>query len=76
MRSLSYTDSGGLVADIRERLTEQAQRMSDRMAAMEAQLQQRRVALMMQYNAADLTMTRLKNQASTLSTLSDNYRLF
>jgi flagellar hook-associated protein 2 len=71
-----YTASGGLVSNMRERLTEQVKKTTQRMDAMSAQLAQRRSALMAEYNAADLLMTQLKNQASTLSTLDSTYRLF
>lgn len=72
----SYTESGGLVSDMRERITEQVKSMTTRIDAMDHQLQQRREALMAEYNAADRTMSLLKNQSSTLSTLSSTYRLF
>jgi flagellar hook-associated protein 2 len=72
----AYTDSGGLVSDLRERLTDQAERLTTRMDAFEAQLMQRRLALQQQFTAADQTMSRLKAQGAHLSTLGSAYRLF
>jgi flagellar hook-associated protein 2 len=72
----SYTASGGLIADTRQRLTDQTDAMSKRLDDMQAQLDLQRATLQKEYTAADLAMTQLNGQASTLTSLSDQYRLF
>jgi flagellar hook-associated protein 2 len=71
-----YTQSGGLVAKIRERIDTQTSSMSKRLDSMEEQLELRRRSLQQQYIAADLAMTRLKSQSSALSSAGSGYRLF
>jgi flagellar hook-associated protein 2 len=72
----SYTDSGGLVADMRLRIDAQVKKMTDRIDIMDARLATRRQALMSEFNAADLVMTRLKSSSNALTSLNNNYKLF
>jgi flagellar hook-associated protein 2 len=68
-----YTDAGGLVASLRERIDEQVSSISTRLARMEDQLEIRRQALQQEYIAADLAMSRLKSQSSSLQSLGSNF---
>ncbi len=43
---------------------------------MDAQLAIRRASLQMEYMAADMAMTRLKSQSSSLSAVGGEYRIF
>jgi len=67
-----YTDSGGLVASLRERIDDQVSTLTTRISDMEAQLEVRRAALQQEYIAADLAMTRLKNQSSSLQSIGNS----
>jgi hypothetical protein len=71
-----YTESGGLVASIRERIDEQVSGISKRLDTMEAALALRKASLQREYMAADLAMTRLKAQSASLSSVGGGYRLF
>jgi len=71
-----YTNAGGLVSTIRERITDQVSAMSKKLDSMESILEVRRQALQREYIAADLAMTRLKSQSSSLSSVGGGYRLF
>jgi flagellar hook-associated protein 2 len=71
-----YTEAGGLVAGARERLDDQVRAITRRMDTVSTQLELRRSALQKEYMAADLAMTRLKNQSSSLQSLGGQYRLF
>ncbi|HVZ24268.1 MAG TPA: flagellar filament capping protein FliD [Vicinamibacterales bacterium] len=72
----TYTESGGLVADAQQRITDQVSAMSKRLDDMQAQLDLQRATLQQQYTAADLAMTQLNGQASSLTQLDGQYRLF
>jgi flagellar hook-associated protein 2 len=71
-----YTEAGGLVASARTRLGEQVTSISKRLDTLEAQLAIRRTSLQQEYIAADLAMTQIKAQSSSLSALGSQYRLF
>jgi flagellar hook-associated protein 2 len=71
-----YTEAGGLVSSMRERIDEQVSSLSKRLDGMEAQLELRRLALQREYIAADLAMTRLKSQSASLSSMGGGYKLF
>jgi flagellar hook-associated protein 2 len=71
-----YTKAGGLVATARERIDDQVGSLATRLDTMESQLALRRAALQRQYMEADLAMTRLKAQSSSLSSVGGGYRLF
>ena len=71
-----YTRSGGLVADVRERLSTQMQGLAARIDTFEAQLERRRLTLQQEFQAADEAMAQLNAQVSSLTTLGNQYRLF
>jgi flagellar hook-associated protein 2 len=71
-----YTQAGGLVASIRERIDEQVANISTRLDTLESQLELRRQSLQREYMAADLAMTRLKAQSASLSSVGGGYKLF
>jgi flagellar hook-associated protein 2 len=71
-----YTQTGGLIGSIRERIDEQIRGLGRRIDTSASQLELRRLALQREYIAADLAMTRLKSQSSSLSSMSGQYRLF
>ena len=71
-----YTKAGGLVADVRKRLDTQVSSLGDRIDRMEAQLEIRRASLQQEFIAADRAMSQLNSQASSLSQLGGQYRLF
>jgi flagellar hook-associated protein 2 len=71
-----YTQSDGLVAETRGRIDEQIRTLSRRIDTVSAQLEVRRLALQREYIAADLAMSRLKAQSSSLQTVGSAYRLF
>jgi flagellar hook-associated protein 2 len=71
-----YTEAGGLVASARTRITDQVRTMNRRLDNLEEKLLRRREALQKEYIAADMAMTRMKAQSSSLETLGGQYRLF
>ena len=71
-----YTQAGGLVASTRQRIDEQIRTLTRRMDTLHAQLEIRRQSLQREYIAADMAMTRLKAQSSSLQTVGGQYRLF
>jgi flagellar capping protein FliD len=71
-----YTESGGLVASIRERIDEQVSTIDKRLNSMESALAVRKAALQREYTAADLAMTQLKAQSASLSSVGGGYKLF
>ena len=71
-----YTRSGGLVADVRQRLSTQVQSLSNRIDALEEQLERRRLTLQQEFAAADEAMSQLNSQVASLSSLGGQYRLF
>ena len=72
----NYTQSGGLVADVRQRLTTQMQSLTTRIGALEEQLERRRLTLQREFQAADEAMSQLNSQVASLSSLGGQYRLF
>jgi flagellar hook-associated protein 2 len=72
----SYTDSGGLVADVRQRNDAQLARLGARIDVLEQQLVLRRASLQREFIAADRAMSQLNNQGSSLGQLAGQYRLF
>jgi flagellar hook-associated protein 2 len=71
----NYTRAGGLVADVRNRLTDQTRALTSRMDALEAQLERRRLTLQREFQAADEAMSQLNAQVASLSSLGGQYRL-
>jgi flagellar hook-associated protein 2 len=72
----NYTRSGGLVADVRNRLTDQTRSLTSRIDSLEAQLERRRLTLQREFQAADEAMSQLNAQVASLSSLGGQYRLF
>ena len=72
----NYTQSGGLVADVRERLTTQMAALTTRIGGLEEQLERRRQTLQREFQAADEAMSQLNSQMASLSSLGGQYRLF
>jgi flagellar hook-associated protein 2 len=72
----NYTKSGGLVADVRNRLTTQMSSLANRIDTLSEQLDRRRESLQREYQAADEAMSQLNAQSSSLSSLGGQYRLF
>jgi flagellar hook-associated protein 2 len=71
-----YTSIGGLVADARNRLDAQLLALRDRITVMEERLEQRRLTLQQEFAAADRAMSQLNSQASSLTSLAAQFRLF
>jgi flagellar hook-associated protein 2 len=71
-----YADAGGLVSKAKDRLDDQVKNISGRMDVLDAQLAIRRNALQAEFIAADQAMSRLNSQVNSLSSLSNQYRLF
>jgi flagellar hook-associated protein 2 len=72
----TYTQSGGLIAGVRDRLTEQVKGLTKRLDEMERRLEIRRASLQREYTAADRAMTQLRSQGDSLGSLAGQYRLF
>jgi len=72
----NYSQAGGLVADVRQRLTTQMQSLTTRISALEEQLERRRLTLQREFQAADEAMSQLNSQVASLSSLGGQYRLF
>lgn len=72
----TYTQTGGLIADVRQRITEQVRAMTSRLDQMEQRLEIRRATLQREYTAADRAMTQLRSQGDSLGALANQYRLF
>lgn len=71
-----YTESGGLVADVRERIDTQVSSLGTRIVTLEEQLAIRRAALQREFIAADRAMSQLNSQGQSLSQLTGQFRLF
>ena len=72
----SYTKADGLVPNAKERLGDLVNRNADRIAEMERRLEIRRQQLQKEFAAADLAISQLNQQASSLSSLNSGYKLF
>ncbi|MEO7275174.1 MAG: flagellar filament capping protein FliD [Vicinamibacterales bacterium] len=72
----SYTKADGLLSDNDNRITSQVSSLTTRINDLTARLAVRRAALQQEYIAADLAMTQLKNDSSSLGTLGSQFRLF
>lgn len=71
-----YAKSGGLIQGAKDRLKDQIGKIDNRLESMQLQLDLRRMALQQEFVAADLLMTQLKGQGSSLQALNGQYRLF
>jgi flagellar hook-associated protein 2 len=72
----AYTASDGLLRDMQKRITDQERSLSKRMADLETRLIHRRATLQKEYIAADMLMSRLNAEVSSLSQLGGQFRLF
>jgi flagellar hook-associated protein 2 len=71
-----YAKSGGLIQSAKDRLKDQIVKIDSRLETLQLQLDLRRGALQQEFIAADLAMTQLKAQGSSLQGLGSQYRLF
>jgi flagellar hook-associated protein 2 len=71
-----YAQSGGLIQSAKDRLKDQIVKIDGRLQSMQLQLDLRRAALQQEFIAADMLMTQLKGQGSSLQALNGQYRLF
>jgi len=71
-----YAKAGGLIQKTKDRLKDQIIKIDARLDTMQLQLDLRRMALQKEFTAADLLMTQLKGQSSSLQALNGQYRLF
>jgi flagellar hook-associated protein 2 len=71
-----YTKAGGLIFDMKERLTEQVRNMEDRLDQMAERLERRRLVLQREFTAADNAMTQLKSQGGALGALGGAFSGF
>ncbi|MGE0393981.1 MAG: flagellar filament capping protein FliD [Vicinamibacterales bacterium] len=69
----SYTQSGGLIAVTRTRMTDRAAELGRQIDSMSARLEQQRLTLQREYTAADQAMSRLRNQQAQLSTMATSF---
>ena len=72
----TYADAGGLVKKAQTRIDDQVKQISGRMDVLDAQLAIRRNALQAEFIAADQAMSQLNSQVNSLTSLSNQYRLF
>jgi flagellar hook-associated protein 2 len=72
----SYAEAGGLIQGAKNRLKDQIIKIDSRLDSMQLQLNLRRSALQQEFIAADLLMTQLKGQGTSLQALAGQYRLF
>jgi flagellar hook-associated protein 2 len=75
-RITDYTDTGGLIPGASERLDDQLASLADRITLMETRLAIRREALHREFIATDNAITALNSSVQSLSTLTNQYRLF
>jgi flagellar hook-associated protein 2 len=71
-----YSQAGGLVPNAQTRLDDQVRALTARIADVEERLALRRTALQQEFTAADLVISRLNSQMSSLSSLAQGYQLF
>src|SRR5262249_5898011 len=72
----SYTQSGGAIDSVENRIQDTIASYGDRIQTMEAQLALREQSLNDQFAAADQAISQLNSQANALSGLSNQFRLF
>jgi flagellar capping protein FliD len=72
----TYADAGGLLKKAQTRIDDQVKQISGRMDVLDAQLTIRRNALQAEFIAADQAMSQLNSQVNSLTSLSNQYRLF
>jgi flagellar hook-associated protein 2 len=72
----SYSQAAGLISTVRDRLTQQARSLDDQIASMQARLALQRESLQRQFTEADMAISRLKDQSSSLSSIGANFGSF
>ena len=72
----STTTPRRVIQKTKDRLKDQIIKIDSRLDTMQLQLDLRRMALQKEFTAADLLMTQLKGQSSSLQALNGQYRLF
>ena len=72
----TYTDAGGLLPNVQDRLDTQMQGLSNRIFDLEERLEVRRASLQAEFIAADLAITQLNSQLDSLGALGNEFRLF
>src|SRR5262249_45684435 len=72
----SYTQSGGAIDSVEDRMQTTIDSYGDRIQTMEAQLALREQTLNQQFAAADQAISQLNSEANALSGLSSQFRLF
>lgn len=68
----SYTQAGGMLSSVQDRITSEVSSLGKRIDAMSAMLDVRRAALQQEYTAADLAMTQLKTQSAQISSVGSS----
>lgn len=71
-----YSQSGGIIPSIKDRLNQQVTAMDDQIAKMQARLALQRQSLQMEFTQADAAMSQLKNQSSSLSNIGSGLGSF
>ena len=71
-----YTEAGGLLPDIQQRLDDQVGKIDDRIRLLEDQLAVRRSSLEAEFIAADLAIAQLNTQQTALGAIGNEFRLF
>lgn len=72
----TYTDAGGLLPNVQDRLDTQMQGLGNRIFNLEERLEVRRASLQSEFIAADLAITQLNSQLDSLGALGNEFRLF
>ena len=69
----TYTDAGALIENAQDRIDAQIASLDTRLATMEGRLAIRRASLQQEMIAADMTISQLKSQAGSLSSISTSF---
>ena len=72
----AYTEGGGLLPSVQERLDDQIAAIDERIGRLEDQLAIRRSSLEAEFIAADLAIAQLNQQLDSLGSLGNQFRLF
>lgn len=71
-----YSQNGGIIPSIKDRLNQQVTAMDDQIAKMQARLALQRQSLQQEFTEADAAMSQLKNQSSSLSSIGSGLGSF
>jgi flagellar hook-associated protein 2 len=71
----SYSQTNGVIPNVKDRLTQQASAMDAQIAALQDRLAQQRLALQQEFTQADLAISQLKDQSSSLASIGSGYTL-